>query len=350
VALVSADVSTAPIDWAAAVRAGQKLAPTGPSVTAGEAAGVVADLRAFSARAELAVRDTTGLGHGLPVDDADVVDRPGWVKATAEGMELLAAPLTAKLAGAGGRTAGAWTRGAAGSQVGFILGFLSGKVLGQFDPLGGDPVKPGRLLLVAPNIVKVERELGADPTDFRLWVCLHESTHRLQFTAVPWLREYFQSLVGEFAEKADTDPTQMLQRAVTAIKGGKERSSWIEGIQSPEQRAVFDKLMAMMTLLEGHADHVMDAVGPTVVPSVAVIRASFTERRKRTKGPIDRLLRALLGMDMKLAQYVRGGAFVGAVVDQVGMASFNAIWTSPETLPTRAEIAEPAAWVRRVHG
>ena len=108
--------------------------------------------------------------------------------------------------------------------------------------------------------------------------------------------------------------------------------------------------MALMTLLEGHADHVMDAVGPAVVPSVAAIRASFTERRRRTKGPIDRLLRALLGMDMKLAQYVKGGAFVGAVVDQVGMAPFNAIWTSPETLPTRAEIADPAAWVRRVHG
>jgi len=142
----------------------------------------------------------------------------------------------------------------------------------------------------------------------------------------------------------------MLQRAVTAIKGGRDRTSWIEGIQSPEQRAVFDKLMALMTLLEGHADHVMDAVGPTVVPSVALIRASFTERRKRTKGPIDRLLRALLGMDMKLAQYVKGGAFVGAIVDQVGMESFNAIWTSPDTLPTRAEIADPTAWVSRVHG
>ena len=224
------------------------------------------------------------------------------------------------------------------------------------------PARPGRLLLVAPNIVKVERELGADPTDFRLWVCLHESTHRLQFTAVPWLRDYFRDLVGEFADKADTDPSEMLKRAVGAISGkpgsraggagsdGNEKLSWIEGIQSPEQRLVFDRLMALMTLLEGHADHVMDAVGPTVVPSVTSIRASFTDRRRKTRGPIDRLLRALLGMDMKMAQYVKGGAFVGAVVDEVGMASFNAVWTSPETLPTRAEIADPSAWVRRVHG
>ncbi len=363
-AVVGAEKSTAPIDWAAAVRAGQRLAPTGPAVTAAEAAAVVADLRAFSTRAELIVRDTTGLGHGLPVQDADVVDRPGWVKATAEGMELLAGPLVAKLGAAGGKSAGPWTRGLAGSQVGFVLGFLSGKVLGQFDPVGGDPASPGRLLLVAPNIVKVERELAATPSDFRLWVCLHESTHRLQFTAVPWLRDYFRSLVADFADKADTDPSAMLRRAVEAVKGDGRRSpalpsarpagggrpSWIEGIQSPEQRVVFDQLMAMMTLLEGHADHVMDAVGPSVVPSVTVIRAAFTERRKRTKGPLDRLLRAVLGMDMKLAQYVKGGAFVGGVVDRVGMDAFNAVWTSPETLPTRQEIADPQAWVRRVHG
>ena len=113
---------------------------------------------------------------------------------------------------------------------------------------------------------------------------------------------------------------------------------------------MFDQLMGLMTLLEGHATHVMDAVGPTVVPSVAAISASFSERRRRSKGPIDRLLRALLGMDMKLAQYVNGAAFVDAVVEQVGMASFNAIWTSPETLPTRKEIADPSAWVARVHG
>jgi len=200
----------------------------------------------------------------------------------------------------------------------------------------------------------VERELKADPTDFRLWVCLHESTHRLQFTAVPWLRDYFTALVADFADKADTDPTEMLRRAVAALKGESTRDegrlSWMEGIQSPEQRVVFDRVMALMSLLEGHADYVMDAVGPTVVPSVTTIRASFTERRRKGAGPIDRLIRALLGMEMKLAQYVNGGAFVREAVHAVGMTRFNAVWESPQTLPTRAEIADPAAWVRRVHG
>lgn len=346
-----------PVDWAAAVRAGRRLAPTGPTVSPGQAARAVADLREFSRRAELVVRDTTELGHGLPVDDAEVVDRPGWIAATAEGMERLTGPAVAKLVAAtGGRAAGRVTRSAAGQQVGFILGFLSGKVLGQFDPLGGDPQRPGRLLLVAPNIVKVERELAADPTDFRLWVCLHESTHRLQFSAVPWLREYFTSLVAEFADKADPDPARMLQRAVAAIKGGTgpgeadepDRRSWIEGIQSPEQRAVFDRVMALMSLLEGHADHVMDAVGPSVVPAVAQIRRAFDNRRRRAVNPVHRIVRALLGMDAKMAQYVQGKKFVDTVVERVGMARFNTVWSGPDAMPTLAEIDDPDAWIARV--
>ena len=124
----------------------------------------------------------------------------------------------------------------------------------------------------------------------------------------------------------------------------------METLQTPEQREIFDRLMGFMSLLEGHADFVMDAVGPTVVPSVASIRAAFTVRRAKTRGPIDRLIRALLGMDLKMSQYVKGAAFVRTVVDRAGMDGFNTVWTSPETLPARAEIGDPDAWVRRVLG
>ncbi|MET3806201.1 coenzyme F420 biosynthesis associated uncharacterized protein [Nakamurella sp. UYEF19] len=342
------------IDWAAAVRSGQRLAPTGPDVSAEQARQAVQDLQQFSAKAELIVRDTTGLGHGLPVEKAFVVDRPHWIEATAQGMAELTAPLAAKLAGKLDQAPRAKT--AAGAQLGVVLSFLSSRVLGQYDPLappGPDSVSgaPGRLLLVAPNIIKVERELHADPVDFRMWVCLHESTHRLQFTAVPWLREHFRGLVAEFGEAADTDASELLGRIVKAVKGGRGSaggSSWIETVQTPEQRLIFDKLMALMTLLEGHADHVMDAVGPTVIPSVGEIRKSFTLRRKKGRGPFDRILRSLLGMDMKMAQYVKGAAFVSAVVDEVGMDAFNTIWTSPETLPTRAETTDPKGWIDRV--
>ncbi len=343
------------IDWAAAVRAGQRLAPTGPSVSPQQARAAVDDLQQFSAKAELIVRDTTGLGHGLPIEDAQIVDRPRWIEATAQGMAELTAPLAAKLAGKLGEAPKA--KAAAGAQLGVVLSFLSSRVLGQYDPLSpagpgaSHPSVPGRLLLVAPNIIKVERELSADPVDFRMWVCLHESTHRLQFTAVPWLREHFQALVAEFGAAADTDAGELLGRLVSAVTGrraGPGPRSWIETIQTPEQLAVFNQLMALMTLLEGHADHVMDAVGPAVIPSVVQIRESFTVRRKRGRGPFDRILRSLLGMDMKLAQYVKGAAFVGTVVDAVGMDAFNTIWTSPETLPTRAETTDPQAWMQRV--
>lgn len=361
------------VDWAAAIRSGQRLAPTGPKLSVGQARQAVEDLREFSARAELIVRDTTGLGHGLPVAQARVVDRPGWVAATAAGMELLTQPLTEKMAArlttkstkSTGRHARTGRDQAAdgssidekalrraskiaGTQLGSVLAFLSGRVLGQYDPVIGEGTAagPGLLLLVAPNVVKVERELDADPQDFRMWVCLHESTHRLQFTAVPWLRDYFRSLVGELAEQADVQVGELLKRAVAAIGG--RNGSFVEAIQSPGQRAVFDRMMALMTLLEGHADHVMDAVGPSVIPSVGRIRTGFTRRRQQTRGPIDRLIRALLGLDMKMAQYATGAAFVSAVVDRVGMERFNTIWTAPHTLPTRAETKDPDAWITRV--
>jgi coenzyme F420 biosynthesis associated uncharacterized protein len=342
------------IDWGAAVRSGKRFAATGPKVTAAEAHAAVEDLRHFSTDAELIVRDTTHLGAGLPVGVAQVVDRPHWIEATVEGMAVLADPLARRLAERltakqPEKAAHALSRssGVAGAQLGAVLGFLSGRVLGQYDPLAGSEPdgRPGRLLLVAPNIIKVEREISAARRDFRMWVCLHESTHRLQFTAVPWLRAHFQGLAAQFAEVSDVDAGELLRRASRALGGN---GSWIERVQSPEQRAVFDQLMALMTLLEGHADHVMDAVGPSVVPTVAGIREKFSERRRAGRGPIDRLLRSLLGMDMKLSQYVKGAHFVGTVVDRVGMDAFNVVWSSPETLPTRDEIADPDAWLRRV--
>lgn len=377
------------VDWAAAVRSARRFTASGPAVDPVQAAGAVDDLRAFSRRAELIVRDTTGLGTGLPVADADVVDRPGWIAATAEGMARLTAPLTDRLA----PKVTPIGRAAAGTQIGMVLGFLAGRVLGQFDPLleakgsedrslgarderrgearsdpraeqtSTDPTVDqtstearaeqtgtGRLLLVAPNIVKVERELRVDPADFRMWVCLHESTHRLQFTAVPWLRNHFVGQVGEFGAAADIDSREIVGRMVRAVRGRHPDSglSWIESVQTPAQRAVFDRLMALMSLLEGHADHVMDAVGPRVVPTVTSIRSAFTDRRRKGRGPIDRLLRSLLGMDMKMSQYIKGEAFVSQVVSEAGMGGFNTVWSSPQTLPSRDEINNPEAWMARV--
>jgi coenzyme F420 biosynthesis associated uncharacterized protein len=191
-----------------------------------------------------------------------------------------------------------------------------------------------------------------------MWVCLHECTHRLQFTAVPWLRDYFAEQVSTFIGGLDDTADSALSRLPELLRSARARPDptsssgpmgLVELLQSPAQRAVFDRLIALSTLLEGHADHVMDAVGPLVVPSVATIRQRFTARRKGG-GPLDRVLRSLLGLDAKMRQYAVGAEFTDTVVDTVGMREFNRIWTSPETLPLRAELSDPRAWVRRVVG
>jgi coenzyme F420 biosynthesis associated uncharacterized protein len=231
-----------------------------------------------------------------------------------------------------------------------VLAYLSGRVLGQYEVFSTDP---GQLLLVAPNIVDVERRLDASSRDFRLWVCLHEVAHRTQFTAVPWLRAHFLSEVSAFVE-AGGAPEQMAERVRQAvasiadvIRNPDSRSSVLDLVQTPGQRAVLDRITALMTLLEGHAEFVMDGVGPEVVPSVTDIRAKFN-RRREGGNPVERMVRRLLGIEAKLRQYAEGRAFVHQVVDRVGMASFNQVWTSPETLPKLEELTDPGAWVARV--
>ncbi|WP_103382256.1 zinc-dependent metalloprotease [Pseudonocardia dioxanivorans] len=336
-----------PVNWDLAKRTAGRLMGPGPQASRAEARELVVRLRYDAAVAEGHVRQVTGLGAGLPLLPADVVDRPAWAAAAVDGMAALTAgaslPRTARVARAVIGTT-------AGLQVGSVLAYLGGRVLGQYDPFGG-PDGAGRLLLVAPNVHAARQSLDVPAAEFGLWVCLHEATHRLQFTAVPWLRDHFAGQVGKFLSLADTDGSDVLSRLPEVARRMRETKgdalAVVELLQGPEQREVLDGLLALTTLLEGHADHVMDAVGPSVVPSVATIRERFTVRR-RGGGLLDRLLRALLGVEAKMKQYAVGAAFTSYVVLAVGMDGFNRVWESPETLPTRAELAEPAAWLRRM--
>jgi coenzyme F420 biosynthesis associated uncharacterized protein len=382
--MTSASGGTDMVDWNLAVATATRLVRPGPDISRDEARAVVAELRRHATAAEEHVRAYTRMGTpndgGTPVL---VVDRPGWIKANVAGFRTIIRPLVDKMRARREGVPGAAVFGAVGEkvtglEVGMLLAFLSSRVLGQYETFAPpsdltDPLakaadgngKGGRLLLVAPNIVHVERELDVDPHDFRLWVCLHEETHRTQFTAVPWLRDHIEAEIQAFLAETDIDPATLFERLREAVGsvggglsglggGGQEGDgdglgSLIEVVQSPTQREILGRLTAVMSLLEGHADVVMDGVGPEVVPSVGEIREKFQQRRAKGAGRLDQALRRLLGLDAKLRQYRDGAAFTRAVVDAVGMDGFNRVWTSPNTLPTKDEIHEPSAWVARVH-
>ncbi|QEU79502.1 zinc-dependent metalloprotease [Streptomyces subrutilus] len=362
------------VDWNLAVATATRLVRPGPEVGRDEARAVVAELRGHARTSERHVREYTRMmpeGLVLPDTPVLVVDRAGWVKANVAGFRALLQPLLGKMQDRRAGTPGAAVLGAVGGKVtgvelGMLLSFLASRVLGQYETfapasrdLPGSVAGGGRLLLVAPNIVHVERELEVNPHDFRLWVCLHEETHRTQFTAVPWLRDHLEGEIQTFLGATEMDPSTVLERLREAAQSftgarpdaerGEDGRSLVELVQTPEQREVLGRLTAVMSLLEGHADYVMDGVGPQVVPSVAEIREKFQQRRASGAGRLDATLRKLLGLDAKLRQYRDGERFVRAVVEQVGMEGFNRVWTSPNTLPTKAEIARPADWVARVH-
>jgi coenzyme F420 biosynthesis associated uncharacterized protein len=356
------------IDWDVAISTGVRWVRPGPQVGMAEARRAVAELRDLADAVRGPVSQLTGLHSPETAGQVAVVDRPGWIRANVDGFRVVLDPLVTRLAERGSVPAAGSVVTAVGSRVtgmqaGLILAYLASRVLGQYelflppDETRADGEAPaGRLTLVAPNIVMVERELGVDQHDFRRWVCLHEETHRTQFTAVPWLRGYVQEQMTEFLLASELDPAAILKRlraaadaVAGAVRGADDGESLIEAIQTPQQRAILDRLTCVMTLVEGHGDYVMDAVGPQVVPSVAKIRERFNARRG-TAGRMERAIRRILGIDLKMKQYAQGSRFVREVVDQVGMETFNRIWTSPQTLPTRDELATPRAWIDRVAG
>ncbi|MFC0002659.1 zinc-dependent metalloprotease [Micromonospora siamensis] len=342
------------VDWDLAAATAGALSKSGPRVSYAEATDVVADLRRLTEEAAGHVADYTGLRSQVAHPPVKVVDRRDWAAVNIAGLREVVTPLVSRLSKdkqPGPLTEAIGSR-LTGVQAGTVLAYLSGRVLGQYEVFSGDP---GQLLLVAPNIVEVERKLGADPRDFRLWVCLHEVTHRTQFTSVPWMRAYFLGEVQAFVDASQNSEhlLERLRRGVAtlsdAVKDPESRSSVLDIVQTPAQRAVLDRLTALMTLLEGHAEFVMDGVGPQVIPSVESIRAAFN-RRRESGNPLEKAIRRLLGVEVKMRQYAEGRKFVHGVVERVGMAGFNKIFSSPLTLPRIEELGDPDAWVARVHG
>ena len=341
------------VDWRFAATVGQRLARPGPASSDYTRRQVIDELTSAAAKAEPPVRDVTGLVTNGAVPPARIVDRPEWIGAAAESMRVMT--------NGSEKPRGFITGRITGAQTGAVLAVVSSGILGQYDPFASEKegAKEGCLLLVYPNVLAVERQLRVDPSDFRLWVCLHEVTHRVQFTANPWLADYMSQALGLLTQDAGEDIGQVISRLADFVRNLGNGSSatdanasgilgLVRAVQSEAQRNALDQLLMLGTLLEGHAEHVMDAVGPIVVPSVATIRRRFDERRHRKQPPLQRLLRALLGLDAKLSQYTRGKVFVDDVVGRVGMERFNTIWSGPDTLPLPAEIEDPRRWIDRV--
>jgi coenzyme F420 biosynthesis associated uncharacterized protein len=241
------------------------------------------------------------------------------------------------------------------AEVGVILGFLSQRVLGQYELVMLEPAavtRPPRLLFVVPNLRQAVESFEADEREFLTWVALHEVTHAVQFAGVPWLQEHIAGLVGELLSSAELriDAARALRlpslddvkRVAAAVREGD-----IVGLVASEQeRAVLERLQCAMAIVEGHAEHVMDAVGEELIPSLPKLRAGL-ERRRRSPGWAARALQRLLGLELKMRQYEQGKRFCDAVVERAGIAALNRVWEGPELLPSTAELEDPGAWLAR---
>lgn len=358
-----------PVDWDAAAFVGKRLSRPGPVAPRAELEEYVAGLHTAAQASVPHVLEVTKM---LPADGRDltsaalstvhVVDRAHWVQANTEVMRTMLTPATGtdeldeKPRVMTHTDALSHLMG--GAQIGAALSLVSSKVLGQLDPYASDSPATGRLLLVAPNILSVQRSLELDREDFQLWVCLHEQTHALQFATAPWLAAHMTArtqalLRGLTTGTQEFSTAGLIQRGKTAVaqarnfvRGGRN-VALTDRFLTPAQRSEMADVGAVMALLEGHADVVMDDVGPRVVPSVRKIRRAFDAKRQDVRAR-DFIVRKLLGMDAKMAQYRDGAKFVRAVLAEGGWELFNQVWTGPETLPSAQEIANPAAWVQRI--
>lgn len=371
------------VRWGVAASTARTLASAGPKVSAAQAAPMVEDIRLKAAASVEHVHRITGLEAARDLRDSEVlvVDRAGWATAAVGGFRemldpsLRAAmgskfpqglPLTLRMGGYG-----------VGAELGALVAFLSGHVLGQYDPFSTSPAAPGgRLLLVAPNIVQTERKLQVDTGDFRLWVALHEQTHRVQFAAAPWLRGHLAAQIGELTSGLTSTQASLGDR-VKRLSGGvrsdtetrapegasavgqtegsaaaqqdplPEGLGLLDLVAGPQERAALSRVTAVMSLLEGHANVVMDGVDASVIPTVKTIRQRF-ETRGQDRSALQRLVMRVIGMAAKQRQYQDGARFVRAGVDALGMQGFNVVWEDQANLPSEAELHAPQEWISRM--
>ena len=334
------------IDWSLAERLGGYVASEPPGGVA-----LAGDLEAFTTDAIARVTAYTQLTPEREIPPPEAITRKQWLRANLGSMRTLMQPLEAKLptSGAMRSIGGALT----GAEIGGVVGYLAQRVLGQYELVLIDAASPERLLFVAPNLREAARKLEVDEADLVAWVAFHEVTHAVQFTGVPWLREHLAGRLRallETVEEVNVDPGSIIKLSMDDVRALVERlreGGLITLAAGPERMAIIDEMQAVMAVVEGHAEHVMDAVGADALENLDELRMAL-DRRREDKPQAVRVLEKLLGLELKMRQYQLGKAFVDAVVERGGIELLNRVWERPENLPSLHEIELPEAWINRV--
>jgi coenzyme F420 biosynthesis associated uncharacterized protein len=336
----------------------------GEALTASERQHLDAYYGELVARCIPIVSDYTGTSLPEDGERTYAFDRVDWINANLEGFKRMFAPIEELDISRGARNGfGKIWNGVNQSilsyEVGLLLGYMARRVLGQYDLalLGREPVtSTGKLYYVEPNIKGVEGKLGLPRDDFRMWLALHETTHAFEFEAHPWVRLHFNGLLDRYMEFLKQDAeylkqgVQGLKVIASRIRGherGQSNGSWIEALMDDEQRALFSEMQALMCVIEGYSNHVMNAVGKTLLSTYDHISRKF-EERQRQRSQVDQLFARLTGLDVKMEQYRAGERFIDEIVQRRGHAFAHRVWDKPENLPTMSEIRAPETWIQRI--
>jgi coenzyme F420 biosynthesis associated uncharacterized protein len=340
------------IDWSLAQRIGERLAGSGPHASLS-----TRSIQPLAEQFAAQVASYSGLALPERIPPIELVDRSRWIEANIATMRPLLEPLSARLAEGSGPFAAAMRSISGlllGAQVGAVTGMLSQRVLGQYDVALLDEQVPPRLLLVAPNLTQAARNMALQRDQLVAWVAIHEVTHAVQFGGAEWLRAHLAGLLRQLIDGLDVKldlagslrlpDAGDLRALIARLRGGE-----LLRLTLGEQRwTIVDRMQSTMSLIEGHAEHVMDAVGGELLPSLPRMRAAMNRRRRERAWPW-RILERLLGMELKLRQYEVGRRFCDEIVAKAGPQGLSVVWTAPDTLPNSAELERPGLWLDRTH-
>ncbi len=349
------DASVDPVDWEVARQVAVRSSGKEPYTASRFRDGLESDFERFTERAEELVAQSTGLRSLAGPARGCVTDRAGWIDANLASFKRLLAPITSRLGGSEGRMS-AMTRRIAGAELGVMLGWMSKRVLGQYDLLIVEDDRSEDqdiVYYVAPNVLSLENRYAFDPQQFRLWLALHEVTHRVQFTGVSWMRPHFLDLVNQTLDAVDPDPARLAaaaKRMLEARRSGLDplANGGLMGLFASEaQLQILDRLAGLMSLLEGHGDVTMDRAGEGLIPAAPRFARVMRRRRESARG-FARMFRRLTGLDAKMKQYIEGERFIAAVEAAGSPTLFDRVWEAPENLPDIAEIRAPGKWIARV--